>query len=40
VIDAHTKEHVQAGVSFARENNIRLIIRNTGHDFIGKPTST
>ncbi|KAK0385136.1 hypothetical protein NLU13_7614 [Sarocladium strictum] len=36
VIDAHTKEHVQAGVNFARENNLRLIIRNTGHDFIGK----
>lgn len=36
IIDAQTKEHIQAGVNFARENNIRLIIRNTGHDFIGK----
>ncbi|RYP58269.1 hypothetical protein DL769_009030 [Monosporascus sp. CRB-8-3] len=38
VIEAHTKEHVKAGVDFARENNLRLIIRNTGHDFIGRST--
>lgn len=38
VIDAKTKEHVQAGVNFARDHNIRLLIRNTGHDFIGRST--
>jgi hypothetical protein len=29
---------VKAGMDFARENNLRLIIRNTGHDFIGRST--
>ncbi|KAI1391724.1 FAD-binding domain-containing protein [Hypoxylon trugodes] len=38
VIQAHTRDHVKAGVDFARENNLRLIIRNTGHDFIGRST--
>ncbi|RYP62196.1 hypothetical protein DL771_009828 [Monosporascus sp. 5C6A] len=38
VIKAQTKEHIKAGVDFARENNVRLIIRNTGHDFIGRST--
>ncbi|KAH9905036.1 FAD-binding domain-containing protein [Xylariomycetidae sp. FL2044] len=38
VIMAETKEHIKAGVDFARENNLRLIIRNTGHDFIGRST--
>ncbi|KAI8963155.1 FAD-binding domain-containing protein [Daldinia sp. FL1419] len=38
VIRAQSKEHIKAGVDFARENNLRLIIRNTGHDFIGRST--
>jgi FAD/FMN-containing dehydrogenase len=33
---AKTKEHVKAGVDFARENSVRLVIRNTGHDFEGR----
>jgi len=37
-IVAKTKEHIQAGVNFARTNNLRLIIRNTGHDFMGRST--
>lgn len=36
VIKATTKAHVKAGIDFARKNNIRLIVRNTGHDFIGR----
>ncbi|KAF2839188.1 FAD binding domain-containing protein [Patellaria atrata CBS 101060] len=36
VIMATTKEHIKAGVDFARKNNIRLLIRNTGHDFMGR----
>ncbi|KAK4246727.1 hypothetical protein C7999DRAFT_41881 [Corynascus novoguineensis] len=36
VIMAKTAAHIQAGVDFARENNLRLIIRNTGHDFLGR----
>jgi hypothetical protein len=23
---------IQAGVKFARENNLRLVVRNTGHE--------
>lgn len=33
---AKTVAHIQAGINFARENNLRLIIRNTGHDFLGR----
>ncbi|KAI1372843.1 FAD-binding domain-containing protein [Hypoxylon crocopeplum] len=38
VIVAQTRDHIKAGVDFARENNLRLIIRNSGHDFIGRST--
>ncbi|KAH8664719.1 hypothetical protein BX600DRAFT_381863 [Xylariales sp. PMI_506] len=38
VILAQTKEHIKAGVDFAREHELRLIIRNTGHDFLGRST--
>lgn len=31
-------QHVKAGIDFARQNNLRLIVRNTGHDFIGRST--
>lgn len=30
--------HVQAGIKFARDNNIRLTIKNTGHDLLSKST--
>ncbi|KAF2866763.1 isoamyl alcohol oxidase [Massariosphaeria phaeospora] len=36
VILATTKAHIKAGVDFAREHNLRLLIRNTGHDFMGR----
>ncbi|GAP86889.2 putative FAD linked N-terminal [Rosellinia necatrix] len=29
---------VQAGIKFAQDNNIRLTIKNTGHDLLGKST--
>ncbi|KAM7206135.1 hypothetical protein V8F20_002917 [Naviculisporaceae sp. PSN 640] len=38
VIMAKTEAHIKAGIDFARKNNIRLIVRNTGHDFIGRST--
>ncbi|KZW00723.1 FAD-binding domain-containing protein [Exidia glandulosa HHB12029] len=38
VILAKTKQHIKAGVDFAREHNLRLVIRNTGHDFMGRST--
>ncbi|RWA06194.1 hypothetical protein EKO27_g8920 [Xylaria grammica] len=33
-INVSTVGHVQAGIKFARENNIRLTIKNTGHDIM------
>ena len=36
VIKATKNEHIKAGVDFARRNNVRLVIRNTGHDFMGR----
>ena len=38
VIMATKKEQIKAGVDFARTHNLRLIIRNTGHDFMGRST--
>ncbi|PGH17444.1 hypothetical protein AJ80_04814 [Polytolypa hystricis UAMH7299] len=36
VINATTTKHVQAGINFARNTGVRLVVKNTGHDFIGK----
>ena len=38
VILAKTRDHIKAGIDFARNNNLRLVIRNTGHDFMGRST--
>ncbi|RFU78090.1 6-hydroxy-d-nicotine oxidase [Trichoderma arundinaceum] len=35
-IDVSNAAAAVAGVNFARENNIRLIIKNTGHDILGR----
>ncbi|GAB7360903.1 hypothetical protein MBLNU230_g0889t1 [Neophaeotheca triangularis] len=37
-IDVSCAEDVSAGIKFANEHNIRLVIRNTGHDYNGKST--
>jgi hypothetical protein len=36
VVNASTTESVQHAVDFARENNLRLNIKSTGHDFLGR----
>ncbi|KAK4183273.1 hypothetical protein QBC35DRAFT_526198 [Podospora australis] len=36
VVNATKDRHVQAAVNFARNKNLRLIIKNTGHDFLGR----
>ncbi|KAK1753223.1 putative fad binding domain-protein [Echria macrotheca] len=36
VVNATTVKQVQATVNFARNKNIRLVIKNTGHDFGGR----
>ncbi|KAK8069071.1 hypothetical protein PG994_005687 [Apiospora phragmitis] len=35
-VNATTVKHVQMGVNFARNRNLRLVIKNTGHDWIGR----
>ncbi|KAI0805057.1 hypothetical protein GGR55DRAFT_690741 [Xylaria sp. FL0064] len=37
-INATNSRDFQAAVRFARDHNIRLVIRNTGHDYMGKST--
>ncbi|KAF4982316.1 hypothetical protein FZEAL_2045 [Fusarium zealandicum] len=37
-VNATSVSHVQLAVNFARNLNLRLVIRNTGHDFLGKST--
>ncbi len=32
IIDVRSAADVQAGIKFARRNNIRLVIKNTGHE--------
>ncbi|KAF9879641.1 FAD binding domain-containing protein [Colletotrichum karsti] len=36
VVNATTPEHVKLGVDFARENNVRLNVKSTGHDYLGR----
>ncbi|KAI1876612.1 hypothetical protein JX265_004138 [Neoarthrinium moseri] len=37
-VDASSVPDIQAAVDFARQNNIRFVIRNTGHDYLGRST--
>lgn len=36
VIKAKTVSDIQCAINFARNDNLRLIVKNTGHDLIGK----
>ncbi|KAI1502158.1 hypothetical protein F5X99DRAFT_427530 [Biscogniauxia marginata] len=36
VVNASTVRHIQIAVNFARNRNLRLVIKNTGHDFLGR----
>ncbi|KAL2149832.1 hypothetical protein VTH82DRAFT_7508 [Thermothelomyces myriococcoides] len=36
VINATEPRHVQLGVQFAKKHNIRLVVKSTGHDYIGR----
>lgn len=38
-VDATTAEHVQAAVNFASEYNLRLVVKTTGHDYLGRSTA-
>ena len=35
----HYPEHVQATIRFASTNNLRLVIKSTGHDYLGRSTT-
>jgi hypothetical protein len=35
-INATSATDVSAGIRFAKENNVRLVIKNTGHDMVGR----
>lgn len=37
-VNVSTSADVVAAISFAKENNIRFVIRNTGHDYLGRST--
>ncbi|KAI8935077.1 hypothetical protein NX059_007672 [Plenodomus lindquistii] len=37
-VNATSVKDLQKTVTFAKHNNIRLVIRNTGHDYLGKST--
>ncbi|KAI1387903.1 uncharacterized protein F4822DRAFT_295655 [Hypoxylon trugodes] len=36
VVNATTVKQIQIAVNFARNRNLRLVIKNTGHDFVGR----
>jgi hypothetical protein len=36
VVNATTPKDVQLAVNFARNTGVRLVVKNTGHDFLGK----
>ncbi|KAI5798912.1 FAD binding domain-containing protein [Geopyxis carbonaria] len=38
VLNVTSAADIQAGVNFARTHNLRLVVKNTGHDFFGKST--
>jgi hypothetical protein len=35
-INATEPEELATGIAFAKKHNIRLVVRNTGHDILGK----
>ena len=36
VVNATSAEDVKAGIDFARKHDVRLIVKNTGHDYLGR----
>jgi FAD/FMN-containing dehydrogenase len=36
VVNVTTVAQIQLAVNFARNQNVRLVVKNTGHDFLGK----
>jgi len=36
VVNATEAKHVQAAIDFARKWSVRLIVKGTGHDYLGR----
>ncbi|KAI0142709.1 FAD binding domain-containing protein [Xylariaceae sp. FL1272] len=36
VVNVSTVKHIQGAVNFARNKDLRVVIKNTGHDFLGR----
>ncbi|KIJ49486.1 hypothetical protein M422DRAFT_246573 [Sphaerobolus stellatus SS14] len=39
-VDVSTLAHVSQTLAFAKRRNLRSVVRNTGHDYLGKSTGT
>lgn len=39
VVNASAPAHVKAAVDFARVNNVRLVVKSSGHDYIGRSSA-
>ncbi|KAL2195083.1 hypothetical protein P885DRAFT_41417 [Corynascus similis CBS 632.67] len=37
-VEAESADDIIAAIKFAKQNNIRFVIRNTGHDYLGRST--
>jgi len=38
-VDARSASDIQAAVKFVNKHNLRLVVKNTGHDFLGRSTA-
>lgn len=38
-VNASSPVHIQAGVLFARTHNLKVVVKSTGHDFLGRSTA-
>ena len=38
-VDARSGTDIQAAVNFARKHNLKLVVKSTGHDFLGRSTA-
>ena len=38
-VDARSESDIQAAVNFAKQHNLKLVVKGTGHDFLGRSTA-
>ena len=38
-VDARSESDVQAAINFAKQHNLKLVVKGTGHDFLGRSTA-